>query len=310
MSLKKILKVVFTPIIVLVNYSCIETFDFESEIEIFESALVIEATITNELKPQEILLSRTFRLEANVPSPERRAQVKIIDNTNTEYLFKESDSAGTYLSTLPFAAKQNQDYTLSIITNDGKEYSSTPTKLTQNTKMDSLYAVRDFNEDGVEGMSIYVDSYDPTGNSNYYRHEYEETYKIIAPFWSNKDLVVIDSPNNAAFGVQYNLSFVPRSQEEQVCYNTVTSNAINISNTVDLEEDRLDKYRARFIGRDNFIISHRYSILVSQYVQSREAQEYYEKLKLFSASESLLSENQPGFFEGNVFSLDKSNEKV
>ena len=37
---------------------CVEPFEFNQET--FESALVIEATITNELKTHEITLSRTF----------------------------------------------------------------------------------------------------------------------------------------------------------------------------------------------------------------------------------------------------------
>ena len=50
---------------------CIEEIDFETET--FESALVIEATITNELGDQEIVLSRTFRFEEDGPVPESGA---------------------------------------------------------------------------------------------------------------------------------------------------------------------------------------------------------------------------------------------
>jgi Domain of unknown function (DUF4249) len=310
MKLKSIKHIILITILGIISSSCVETFNFESEVKTFESVLVVEATITNELKQQEVLLSRTFQLGTVAPSPERNAQVKIIDNTNTEYLFKETDSAGIYISTIPFAVNYDRDYTLLITTKNGNSYKSSPKVLTQSAKMDSLFAVRDFNEDGQEGISIYINSFDPSGNSKYYRFEYEETYKIIAPFWAEQDLVVIDTLTDEAFGVPYNLTFVNRSRDEQVCYNTVVSNEINVINTIDLNEDRLSKYRLRFISRENYIISHRYSILVKQYVQSRKAFVYYKTLKLFSESESLFSENQSGFFEGNIASVNKSKEKV
>jgi hypothetical protein len=66
----------------------------------------------------------------------------------------------------------------------------------------------------------------------------------------------------------------------------------------------------RFINRDNFIISHRYSISVNQYSQSVDAYNYYETLKSFSASESIFSEVQPGFLEGNISATGSENRTV
>jgi hypothetical protein len=66
----------------------------------------------------------------------------------------------------------------------------------------------------------------------------------------------------------------------------------------------------RFINRDNYIITHRYSILVRQLVQSPEAYTFFETLNDFSGSESLFSETQPGFLQGNVYSSDNPDEKV
>ncbi len=288
----------------VICFSCVETFDFESELGTFESILVIEATITNELKKQEILLLRTFKLGEDGPSPESGAKVKVVDDANNEYVFRESDSAGIYISTIAFAAKRRFVYTLQIATNNGKEYSSTSMQLPNETTIDNLYAIRDFNEDGEEGVSIYVDSYDATGNSQYYRYEYEEAYKIISPKWISEDLKCIETE----FGVEF--VFQPRPVGELLCFNVVKSKDILITNTLDLMEDRLDQHRVLFLNRNNYIISHRYSIEVKQYIQSREAYVYYETLKEMSQSESLLSENQPGFIVGNISSVAQQSEKV
>jgi hypothetical protein len=164
--------------------------------------------------------------------------------------------------------------------------------------------VRETGDEGTNGMSIYVDSFDPSGNSKYYRYSYEETYKIIVPQWVPEDLVLIDE---ATCAVDLRLT---RPQEERVCYNTVPSNTINQVSTNYLTEDRVTRHLVRFIDSDDFILSHRYTILVHQYIQSREAFQYFETLNNFASEGSLFSQIQPGFIEGNVSSERNPNEKV
>ena len=66
----------------------------------------------------------------------------------------------------------------------------------------------------------------------------------------------------------------------------------------------------RFIGKDNFIITHRYSILVKQYVQSLESYTFYETLRKFSSSESLFSQIQPGELLANISRKDGKQEDI
>ncbi|MFT7628563.1 MAG: hypothetical protein ACI9OS_002224 [Ulvibacter sp.] len=287
-------------IVLLFLSSCVKEIDFE--IETFESALVIEATITNEEKKQVILLSRTYQTEEDGPTPERNASVNILTDGNT-YAFKELEP-GRYVSTDPFSAQPSIDYTLSITTSNGRIYSSSPTILSPATQIDAVYAVRESNSNAVNGMSIYVDSFDPSGNSKHYRYTYEETYKIIAPRWVPQDLVLLDELTCA-------VDLRPtRPQEERVCYNTVTSTTINQVSTNSLTEDRVMGHLVRFINSEDFIISHRYTILVNQYIQSSAAYTYFETLNNFASEESLFSQIQPGYFEGNVSSETNPNEKV
>ena len=83
-------------------------------------------------------------------------------------------------------------YTLSIFTTDGREYSSTPMTLpVASTSIDDMQAERLINNEGDEGVAIIVNSYDASGNSKFYRHDYVETYKIIAPLWSPYDAVFV-----------------------------------------------------------------------------------------------------------------------
>ena len=252
-------KLLLITVLIFTLGSCLEEITVETED--FESLLVVEARITNENKQQKIMLSRTFQLEENGPVGETNASVSVIGE-NITFNFTETD-AGTYISNEAFAAKPNVEYQLLINTSSGKSYSSNLVQLTPNTQINKLYVERGFNEEGIEGVSIFVDSNDPSNNSKYYRFEYEETYKIIAPLYSTKELKVVNRafpiPDSVVFfGIQdYFVELVTRKHQKQICYNTVKSNKIIITNTNNLDEDRLEKYRVRFISRDNYIITHR-----------------------------------------------------
>lgn len=283
---------------VMIN-SCIEP--FEPKTPVFENDLVIEATITNEFKQHEIILSRTSRLEdlgLNIIA-EKNADVRIIDENQNEIQFQEN-SPGHYISTVEFSALANISYELQITTQDGKNYASKPAKSPELAAIFELKADRIIDSNGDEGIEINV-SYDPNEGSKYYRYEYEETYKIKAPKWVDSFLIftasdIIIQPKIGLTGLY--------------CYNTDVSKNTIINSTVETNNIETVLFPVRFINRNNYIISHRYSILVKQYVISKEAHQYLETVRSLEDQEDIFSPTQPGFFKGNVFSLDNFNEKV
>ncbi len=291
---------VYLGLFVLLLFGCTE--EFVPKTEVFESLLVIEGNITDELKQQEIRLSRTFRFEEDNGFVENNAEVKVFDDFQNEYFFEETES-GRYISKIPFQALANRKYTLSVKTDDGKSYSSDPVVLPQKATIDNVYAERMTNDDGLEGIGIFVDSFDTTGNAQFYRYEYEETYRFFAPFWYPRDIVIIEEN-------PLEVDFVERSLEKRVCYKTDLSEKIIITKTDDFEENKVLKFLVRFVGIDNYIISDRYTILVHQFIQSREAHEFYETLLEFSNSETLFSQIQPGFIAGNIKEIESTNQNV
>jgi len=291
----------------LLVLSCVEEIDLKTEVT-FESALVIEATITNEVKNQVIYLSRAYPLDEQEPLLESNAEVNVIDTNGTAYQFLETES-GKYVSIVQFSAEPNTEYQLDITTIDGRSYGSSKEVLTSITQIDDLYVERNLNENGEEGVSVYVDSFDPTGNSNFYRYTYQESYKIVAPKYSPLDLTY-EYVYDGNVPISANYFLITKPQQQQICYNTMLSNTIILESTTRFEEDRIDRFRVRFMSRDNYIISHRYSILVSQYVQTPEAHAFYQKLRDLTDSGNILSQSQPGFLSGNVFSETNSEEIV
>jgi len=280
-------------------YACVEPYEFKSET--YEKLLVIEGTLTNELKNQEIFLSSVYRIDVDTLLPESNANVQVIDDNQNTYEFLETD-AGKYVSAEEFSISANRKYHLEITTAEGRAYSSEEEMLPPNDAvMSDLYAERAVNNRGVEGVAIYSSSTNASNTGvSFYKYTYKETYKIVSPFTSNRDLIF----ENGRF------ELVPKTREEEICYNTRRSNEILLADTGALSQNEISNYLIKFYEIDDFAIQNRYSILASQISINQDAYDYYETLKELSGSESIFSQNQPGFIRGNIVSLEDPDEKV
>lgn len=273
---------------------------YKMKTDTFEDALVVEATITNAFQKQTVKLSRTYAFE-DFPTFEENADVTITDSDGNEYPFVQTNNA--YVSVNEFRALPGKQYQLTIITSDGKRYASTKEILPADSPLEDVTAsVQTI--DNVTGVEIRAKSNDASGSSQYYRFEYEETYKVIAPKWITTK-AYFSGPNP----VTPILTMLPRVEEARTCYSTDKSSQILLLNANETAEGRVD-FPVRFISNQNYIMSHRYSILVRQYVQNQHAYNYYNTLKKLSGSGNILSPNQPGYLAGNIKSVSNPNEKV
>jgi hypothetical protein len=282
-------------LVCLLLNSCTEPYALQTNS--YEEALVVEATITNELKNQEIKISKTFRFEEEGPEFESGATVFIEDNAGNTYDFKEKEEM--YVSTKPFQAIPEREYNLNITTKDGKNYRSKKEILTPITKIESI-TTNVITKDNVNGVQISVTSFDPSGKSKFYRYEYEETYKIITPT-QREEMGILNNDRE--------IVYIQNKPNVDTCYSTNKSIDIHLVSTLELIEDRVN-YPIRFFSDQDPIIRNRYSILIRQYTQNTEAHTYCQTLKKTAGSGSLLSQIQPGFFYGNVKCTTNINEKV
>ncbi len=302
MKIKNIL-FLFTFSAILLLQACTEP--YIPETETFDDLLVVEASITNELKKQELKLTRTYKFEENRPETVMDADVSISDNTGTIYDFQFRAADSLYVSTTEFQAVPGNEYTLNISTND-ETYISDAEVLPPPNQVSVDYEKKEV--DGELGVQIFANSYDPTNSSHYYRYEFQETYKVISPLYGIYEAYLQHS--NALYS-NYTIEYRLREGETRICYKTNHSNEIFLISTSDLSEDRVVDFPLRFISKENYILTYRYSILVTQYVESYAAYTFYETLKRISGSSgNILSPNQPGFVNGNISSVNNTNKKV
>lgn len=143
-------------LLAIICNSCTETYPLLTNT--YEEAIVVEATLTNELKTQEIKITKTSRFEDTQIQVEKGAIVVVKDNQNNEYAFEESN--GVYKSKTAFQILPATTYTLEIKTTDGKIYESSPETLTTVSPIQSVVPTLTTNKDNVTGIQINVTSYD------------------------------------------------------------------------------------------------------------------------------------------------------
>jgi len=108
----------------------------------FESILVVESTITDNLENQTVKLSRTSKLNDTLFQVEQNAIVTVNEG-NTTYNFT-SIGNGRYLSDEKFSAKENLDYQLNITTQNGKNILHLKYSLNQYQKLKTYMLNLDF----------------------------------------------------------------------------------------------------------------------------------------------------------------------
>lgn len=289
----------------LLQTRCTEPYEIETVG--YENVLVVEGTITDELKQQMVKLSRTSTLENSEVLPETNATVAVVGENGETYSFSPQGQTGNYLSDQPFQAMPNVAYTLKIITPDGKRYISSSVVLPPKVEIGEVYAetIMDPSEN-KDGLQVLVNTEDPTGKAKYFRYEYEETYKIIAPHPSPYTARILNFDDEF---YTFDVELTPRTPEI-ICYSTEFSTGINQTATTELNQNHVLGFPVRYLSKSDAKIQTRYSILVKQFVQSVEAYTFYKIIKELGSVGNILSQGQPGYVEGNIRSEADDNEKV
>ena len=287
--------------------SCVESFEPNEEIAITD-ALVVDARLTNQNSTQSITLTRTFAFDVDNPEPETQAVVVINDDLGGSIIFNEI-SPGIYSSNGAIQLVSERQYQLQINTQDGTRYVSDFESIPENIPIGELNAKRIINNSGIDGVAIEVGNSNTSSSPNYFRYEYDETYKIVAPDFNPFDWDEIDYDFFCEDDDGWEVTVAPRQEDVRICYATNVSRDVILASTESLNTNNLESFEVRFLSNSNPFIAQRYSILVKQYHHSTNAASFYKTLNDFSSEESIFSNTQTGLLEGNL-KVENSNTLV
>ncbi|RYG21043.1 MAG: DUF4249 domain-containing protein, partial [Chitinophagaceae bacterium] len=148
-------------------------------------------------------------------------------------------------------------------------------------------------------VNISLNTHDDTRNSTYYRWEYQESWIFYSAFesfykWNGTGVVARVLPEEGIYK----------------CWGDSASANILLGSTAKLENDVVFESPITFIPYGSEKLKERYSILVKQYVLTKEAFEFWEQLRKNTESLGSIFDAQPSELTGNIKNVANPEEPV
>ena len=148
------------------------------------------------------------------------------------------------------------------------------------------------------GITIHVDSRDPSGTTRYYQWLYTETWEY-------------DSDKTSSYIVRDGRAIFRNPNERiNICYTTVKSSKVLISTTSDQSGDFINDYPLVHITRGSKKLSRNYSILVQQRALDESSYNYWLQLQRTTENLGGLFDPLPSQVTGNIHSTEDQTEVV
>jgi hypothetical protein len=275
----------------LVIFSCVEPY-LPPVIENNPNYLVVNGML-NLNGTAEIQLTYTTNITStDAPPRAANALVQIQDDANNTYTLPEISSG--YYTQSNLSLDVLKKYRLYIKTSSGKEYLSDFVELKQTPPIDSISYALNPTQDG---LNINVNTHDFSGNSQFYRWKFTETWEYNARYFSYYKM--IDDV------------IIPRTSDEFIntCWKTEPYTQIVIGATNRLAEDLVSNFTLTTIPQGSDKISKKYSILVQQVTLTEPAYNYWLTLKKVTEEVGGLFDPLPAQILGNIYCTSHPAEK-
>jgi Domain of unknown function (DUF4249) len=223
--------------------------------------------------------------------PELNAVASIVSSSGASYPLTDTANTGIY-SSAPLNLDITQQYSIAITTSDGQKYSSDPVPCKQTPPIDSLSWQQPYD------LIIYVNTHDPTGNTRYYRYDYQATWEHDAE---------LSSPWIAVNGI---LQAADSTNQKAQCWTTASSTNILLATSAALAQDIIVAFPLETIPNGDARLVIGYSILVKQYALTKDAYNYWLLIQKTSQQLGTLFDIQPTQLIGNIHCLTNPSAPV
>lgn len=255
--------------------------------------LVVDAYLNSSDGVATVTLSRTQPLYSTDPPPqESDAVVTLEDDQGATYALQHQGS-GQY-TTSGLTVSTAKKYRMHIRTSAGEDFFSAFITIKPSPEIDNVYWLPE-----RDGIFIYVDTDDPSGNSRYYKWSYTETWEYTSNFAS---IIKIVGP-----GV-----IVPRPFDEYMymCWRTVPSTGIFVGTSSKLQDDVIRQFPLIFIPKASAKVARKYSVLVKQQAITEEAYNYWLQLEQTTEKLGGLFDPMPSEITGNFYNASDPSQPV
>ena len=279
-------------LLVLLLDACKEPY-FPAIIVAPNSYLVVDGMIKVGGDSTIIRLTRTRNLsDSSAVVTEEGAFVVLEGNQGGYFPFTRLGNG--YYGTAPLNLRVNEKFSLKITTSDNKQYQSELLPVKPTPAIDSVSWVRD------TSVTIRVSTKDPTGNTRFYRWEFEETWEYNSFYES---ILGYDYGTNQPYYLD------PKDYLNR-CWSSQKSSSILLASTNAQVDDLVENLPVTTIVQGSDKASVRYSILVKQYALTKEAFEYWQLLRKNTNELGSIFGNQPAELISNIKCTSNPEEPV
>ena len=287
---------------------CIDKVDLSlpaSEFPIIVDGMITDAPKEDTLK---IRVSRAFQVDGAYHPVQgvRNVDVVITDNAGTAYILNEdSTSIGTYWTT-SLQGTVGQTYTMSLTTEEGANFESTPETMLAAGTVDSIYfevvqrknKAKDIDE---EGFNVYINGKAAPGSSLRMRWKFDGTYQVN----TNPDALVRYDPFT---GEVIHLACATACLC-CICYVSEKEESPIMANNTFVGASEMSRVFMKYIPFNNYTFNQKYHVEITQMEVSQVVCDFYRAVK--GQAENASSLFQPPFFElkGNI-SATNSNDLI
>ena len=306
------MKINWLPVIfVLLFLGCKE--EFKIEFNSSEKILVVEGGITNKPGPYSIRLSTTLPINQPIRVPFNNCVVTLYDDQGYSEILTETESGVYQTLKNGIQGTIGIEYSISVVTPDGKVYQTAFERMKPAIEIDSVYAELTVHEDlnypyGLPGLQFYTDSKPALDKESYLMWNMEETYQYDADyklhalyyygniFYANRSMDTIAEIT----GLNYDTLLT--------CWKTNPIRNIFTGQIANLSEPKVKRQPLHFVSTDTKKLSVKYSLLFQQFSISKGAYFFWESIRDQISDESFLNTKQPYYITGNLRNIDDPEE--
>jgi hypothetical protein len=297
--MKKYLLYLTLLIVILYISGCVKEFIPVTGVD--KKFYVVEGLITDQPGVHTIKISRSVPLGEEAQfDPVANCKVRLSDNSGLN-LQLAPGSNGTYVTPPDFKGEVGRKYQLYIEIYERKStppytsyvlhtLKSLPVEMFPVPDIDSLYyeKVELTSEDGYsypgEGCKVFLNTSDPGDKCKFYRWDYTETWKVLAPYYQRSI--------------------------NRLCWNTKESEDIIVKAVGTLSANRIESQPIKFITNESDRLIERYRIEVNQYSVAEDEYNYWSNIEKIMEHSGGLYDKLPAPIPGNMFCNDDPDLQI
>jgi hypothetical protein len=256
--------------------------------------LVVDGYLSGN-SPTQYSLSRTIPLPGDSTIPVvTGAQLQVEGTDNSVYPLTEQGSGQYGIASLPL--NTTVQYRLRISIPGGETYLSSYVPYKPTPQIDSVNWI--FNQS--TGVTIYVNTHDPTNSTRYYQWTYDQTYEYTSA--ESSEFIYLPASDTVVF----------RTPAQQIfyCWKDAPLTNILTGTSAKLAQDQIYEFPLVDIPPNAQPLSVEYSILVSQYALTDSGYNFLAMMQQNTESLGSIFDVQPSEITGNIHSLSNPTEPV